>query len=297
MARADYTLKNLKIPVLSGLLVAHALAIMAVFYTSKTAIWLFVGLSLLTAWVGVGVCYHRLLTHDSFETPRWFRYVLTTIGTLSGQAGPLFWVGWHKLHHSESDKPGDPHSPNDGGWWAHFLWLLFKKEGGHDPLEYSRRLAREWRGMLFLERYAWLPQVVAAMLLLGLGYWRGGWHDAIAWVAWGVGLRMVYVFHLTWFINSGGHMWGYRNFETHDHSRNIWFKNPLLWTFGPILWVLTGGEAFHNNHHGESRSASHGMKWWEIDINYRIIQMLSWVHLAYNIHRPKMWGKAEVSIG
>ena len=75
--------------------------------------------------VGIGMCYHRLLTHRGYQVPKWLEYVMTICATLSLEGGPIFWVATHRVHHQLSDQEGDPHTPREGGWWAHTGWLLF----------------------------------------------------------------------------------------------------------------------------------------------------------------------------
>src|ERR1700761_1992060 len=94
----------------------HIGAIAALFLFSwkallVTAILWYVSLSF-----GIGMGYHRLLTHRGYKVPKWVEYFLTTCATLALEGGPIFWVGTHRIHHQTSDREGDPHSPRDGGW-------------------------------------------------------------------------------------------------------------------------------------------------------------------------------------
>jgi len=256
----------------------HALAVLAPFFWSWSAVFVCVGLTIFTAWVGIGICYHRLLTHKSFQTPEWFRYVLVVIGALNFQGGWRFWVGKHRVHHAYSDREGDPHSPKlDGFTWAHVLWLIFRKEDGHDPFVYVRDLMKD-RGLVLLDRFSLVPQVILSFLLFFVGYGLGGVFEAVAWVVWGVGVRTVVVYHMTWFVNSACHTWGYQNFKTKDNSRNLWW-----------VALISGGEGWHSNHHAEPASASHGMRWYEIDPTYWMIVVLSWFGLARKIITPTEW--------
>lgn len=273
MSRPRYTFRNLNIPITAEFVVTHTLAINALFFfRSWAAFWICVGLSLFTAWIGVGLCYHRLLTHKSFETPKWFRYFLVIVGASSGEAGPLFWVDRHRTHHAYSDHEGDPHSPRDGFGWAHILWLTFNKT---ESLIRVRDLQKD-PVIVLIDRFYWVTQVVISSLLLILGYLWGGIYAAVAWISWGVGMRTTYVRHLTWLVNSAAHKWGYRRFEVDDDSRNF-----------PPGALLAGGE-WHNNHHRYQSSARHGLKWWEFDPTYWVIVALSWVGLAWDIRTPEL---------
>lgn len=271
---------KLNIPVVIGIVVIHMLAVMAclpIFFTTS-GLALFVFFYCVTA-LGITLCFHRLLTHNSFKTPQWFRYFLTLCGTLAFQGSVMTWVGTHRIHHKHSDKPGDPHSPKHGFSWAHMFWFMYKHPAGNDPRDAAKDLQKD-SGLVFIDRYFWFPQVALTILLFGLGFWSGGIHTAMSWIVWGIGLRTAAAYHAAWLVNSACHTWGYRNFtaeETGDDSRNnIW------------LALFTFGESFHNNHHGEPRSAAHGnRRWYEFDITYQVIKILGKVGLVSDIKKPE----------
>lgn len=243
-----------------------------------TFTWSGLALVVVLHWLcgGIGIClgYHRLLTHASFLTPRWMKRTIAAIGCLAGEGPPMMWVANHRLHHARSDQEGDPHSPRDGGWWSHVFWLAFKV-GGKDQAEYFRK----WAPDLYRDKvirmmdYAFIPlNLLMSLVIMGAGYWFGGWPLAVSWLVWGVAIRMVFVLHSTWLVNSASHMWGYRNYETRDDSRNNWW-----------VALLTYGEGWHNNHHAHPRMAKHGHKWWEFDITFLTIRMLQYCGLATEV--------------
>jgi stearoyl-CoA desaturase (delta-9 desaturase) len=219
--------------------------------------------------LGVTVGYHRLLTHRSFRTIKPVEYFLSWLGSLNLQGGPIHWTATHRLHHQHSDTEQDPHTPRHGFFWAHMKWCLM-----HDPefdpfhkySQYAKDLARDI-GHRIIEH----SMLISTLALAAVLYWVGGW----SFVMWGICVRLVYVYHITWLVNSATHTWGYRNFETKDDSRNLW-------------WVgLTAfGEGWHNNHHAWPRSARHGMKPWEFDISWITIRFLQMLGLAYDIRLP-----------
>jgi stearoyl-CoA desaturase (delta-9 desaturase) len=225
---------------------------------------------------GIGVClgYHRLLTHSSFRTPGWLHYTIAAIGSMAFEGSPLDWVADHRKHHALSDQEGDPHSPHDGAWWSHMLWLAYPTDDG-DRRAYRMRWApdlMEDPGMLLIEKL-FLPLNIALGLVLGsFGYWLGGWPMAASLVVWGMFLRMVFVLHTTWLVNSASHMWGYRNYATTDDSRNNWW-----------VALLTYGEGWHNNHHAYPRMAKHGHRWWEFDMTWLTVRLLRAVGLATDV--------------
>jgi len=242
--------------------------------------WKGVILVLVLGWItgGVGVClgYHRLLTHRSFQTFRWVRRSLGLLGALAGEGPPITWVAVHRKHHHHADKEGDPHSPREGGWWSHILWL------------FPRPRHPEWRQMI--QRYAKdllkdpfmrsLDKTFLAWhLAMGLALFACGWliwgsYTGLSFVFFGMFLRLVYVMHVTWLVNSASHMWGYRSYPTRDDSRNLWW-----------VGLLAYGEGWHNNHHAFPARARHGHRWWELDMTYMLVRAMELFGLAWNVIR------------
>lgn len=245
--------------------VFHIGAIAALFFFSWSALAAAAVLWVIAQNVGIGMSYHRLLTHRGYTTPRWVEYALAICGTLALQGGPLYWVAVHRLHHQLTDRPGDPHSPQDGKWWSHMGWILQGTLRNRTTLlnRYAPDLARN-SFYVWLSRYHWVPATVVGFGL----YFLGGW----PWVLWGIFLRVTLGLHVTWLVNSATHMWGSRRFETRDDSRNNWW-----------VALLTGGEGWHNNHHAHPVSASHGMAWYEVDVNYWGIRLLGFLGFAKRI--------------
>ncbi len=224
----------------------------------------------------IGIClgYHRLLTHSSFQTYRFVRWFFAAAGGLAGEGSAIDWVADHRKHHAHSDKHGDPHSPEDGGLWAHMLWLA-RRYSSQDRVEHVQKWAPDlWKdaGLRFLDR-AFLPvNFLAAVAVSAIGFAIGGWPMAVSFLIWATFVRLVLVLHTTWFVNSASHMWGYRNYETTDNSRNLWW-----------VGLIAYGEGWHNNHHAYPRMAMHGHKWWEIDVTYWAIRCMKKVGLAWDV--------------
>jgi len=276
------SVRKLDWPVVVGIVAVHVGCLAAPFCFSWSAAVLAVLLSYATGAIGVTLCYHRLLTHRSFETPKWFEYLLATLGCMACQGGPIQWVGMHRVHHRYSDDHLDPHSPKHGFAWSHVIWCLHKHQGGlpWTAVEAARDLGRD-RGMRLLNRLYLVPQIASILIcFLGgeLAALYFGWPTSgLSWVIWGVCVRTVLVYHSTWFVNSASHTWGYCNYRTGDHSKNLWW-----------VALLAFGEGWHNNHHGDQRAASHGRRWFEIDVTYWTIRLLSCVGLARNIVRTRV---------
>ncbi len=256
------------------ILVFHAGALAALFFFNWQRFMVMAVLYVLAINVGIGMCYHRLLTHRGYQVPKWLEYLMTICATLSMEGGPMFWVSTHRVHHQLSDHEGDPHTPREGGWWAHAGWLLFGQalHAQTEALErYAPDLGRD-RFHVWMSKYHWLPITVSGALLFGGGWLFGGWVNGVAMVLWGVLLRVTLGLHATWLVNSATHMWGKRRFDTHDDSRNSWW-----------VALLTGGEGWHNNHHAHPVSARHGLAWYEIDPNFWGIWLLARLGLARKV--------------
>ncbi|MFP5229502.1 MAG: acyl-CoA desaturase [Acidobacteriota bacterium] len=251
----------------------HAGAIAALFMFTWKALICALVMWLLAINVGIGMSYHRLLTHRGYRVPKWLEYAMAVCGTLALEGGPIFWVSLHRVHHQLSDQEGDPHTPNEGGWWAHAGWILIgdSLSGETDALaRYVPDLMRD-RFMVWLSKYHWVPQVVAAFLCYAVAGWPG--------VLWGIFLRTTLGLHATWLVNSATHMWGSRRFTTRDDSRNNWW-----------VALITGGEGWHNNHHAHPVSARHGLRWYEFDVNYYGIFLLQKLGLAQEI-KTAQWDR------
>lgn len=265
--------------------IVHVLALAAPFFFTWKALALAAVLSWLCGGIGICLCFHRLLTHGSFQTYRPVKWLLTFIGTFSGEGSALTWVANHRKHHLHSDKAGDPHSPHDGPWWSHMLWFTpYFGQNWHANLtrKYCPDLLKD--PAMRVMHLLFLPlQAGLGVVLFYVGYL--GWDAYTGWsfLFWGLFVRMVYVWHVTWFVNSASHMWGYRNYETSDDSRNLWW-----------VGLLAFGEGWHNNHHAFQRMAKHGHRWWEFDVTYWAICALEKVGLAWNVvHKVPAYQKPE----
>lgn len=275
-AQYDHTFRfrDIDPTIFGGIVGLHVIALAAPFFFSWSGVLLAAVLWWVVGGLGITLCYHRLLTHRSFKTPKAVEYLLTTLGTLSWQGPPIKWVGTHRIHHTHSDGEGDPHSPKHGFNWAHVLWCLKKDPPGWNPCDAAKDLQRD-KGLAFIDRYHFVGQfILAAALFLGGWAWDGWWLG-VSWVVWGVAVRTVVVYHVTWFVNSASHTWGYRNYETDDDSRNNWW-----------VALLGFGEGWHNNHHAHQRAAAHGRRWWELDTTYLTIKAMELVGLATAVVSP-----------
>ena len=245
---------------------------------------------------GINLCYHRLLSHRSLVVPRWLERTFVTLAVCSLEDTPSRWVANHRLHHSHSDDPADPHSPRHGLAWSHMGWL-FARVPERRSYSFFERYARDILAddyYRFLERHPmcslWFYVAHAAAYATAgglVGFWLGGdaasgRQLALSWVVWGVFVRTVLVWHATWSVNSLTHLFGYRTYETSEDSRNNW-----------LVALLVMGEGWHNNHHHDPASASVQHRWWEIDVTYLFILGLEAIGLATDVIRPRHLRRAE----
>ena len=231
--------------------------------------------------IGITVGFHRLLTHRAFQTYPWIERTLAVLGSLSVQGSVMDWVADHRKHHAHTDREGDPHSPHvghgsglSGLWHAHVGWLL-ETQGQADWKRYATELYEDPAMRKIGRRF---PVLVALSLLVPTlaGYVLDGFTvgGAIRGLIWGGLVRIFFVHHITWSVNSICHFFGSRRFDVDDQSTNVGW-----------LAVLSLGESWHHNHHAFPRSAYHGLRWWEIDLSGLIISAMERVGLAWNVIR------------
>jgi stearoyl-CoA desaturase (delta-9 desaturase) len=247
------------------------LAIMAVMYMGTA--------------IGITVGFHRLLTHRAFQTHSWMRYTLAVLGEMAVQGPVIDWVADHRKHHTFTDEEGDPHSPHAGQgagidgmlkglWHAHTGWL-FSTHGQASSKRFAPDLLED-RGMRRINKAFPLIALYSLAIPFLLGLALSGWSLAagLSALLWGGLVRIFFVHHVTWSINSICHFFGSRRFELEDRSTNVfWLALPSL------------GEAWHHNHHAFPRSAFHGLRWWELDPSGWLILGMAKVRLAWDVVR------------
>jgi stearoyl-CoA desaturase (delta-9 desaturase) len=232
--------------------------------------------------LGITVGFHRLFTHNAFATHRAVKIVFAVLGTAAVQGSVIAWVADHRKHHAFTDAEGDPHSPHAGageGWrgalaglyHAHIGWL-FEYPSGAEAERFAPDMLED-RDLVAVSR-AFTPIVIASLVLpFGLGWLlTGELAGALTALLWGGFVRVFFLHHVTWSINSVCHFFGRRRFATDDESTNV-----------PWLALLSFGESWHHNHHAFPRSATHGLRWWEIDPGGIAIRSLRRLGLAWNV--------------
>ena len=211
----------------------------------------------LTACLGVTIGYHRLLSHRAFRLPQWLERFFATCGALSAQHGPIDWAGLHRHHHKFSDTDADHHNSHRGFWWSHMGWMFQEIPAMASVPRLTGDLAKD-------PYYRWLNKwfLVLQLPLAGLLFWIGSVTGAGGWalVLWGIPLRLVLVYHITWLVNSATHCWGSIAYPSGDGSRN--------------------------NHHAFPHSAKHGLQPGQIDLTWQHIRLLKALGLATKVRLP-----------
>lgn len=221
--------------------------------------------------------YHRYFSHRSFKTNRFWQFIFAFIANSSAQRGPLWWASHHRKHHKFSDEKEDRHSPvQHGFWWSHVGWFICESAFKTD---YSviKDLAK-YPELKFLNRFDILAPATLAVFTFILGeflnaYWPSLGTNGLQMLIWGFFISTVILFHATFTINSLGHIYGKRRFKTKDNSRN-----------NPWLAFITLGEGWHNNHHRFAVSARQGFYWWELDITYYTLKVLSFFRIVSDLN-------------
>jgi stearoyl-CoA desaturase (delta-9 desaturase) len=241
---------------------------------------LFFGFYIATA-IGITVGYHRLFTHRAFDAPKGVKYALAIMGSMSVQGSLIDWVADHRKHHAFTDEDGDPHSPHGhgGGFkgafkglvYAHMGWLL-ETQGAADKKRFAKDLLDDPGLRKISKRFPWIVLLSLALPTL-LGYLLTGTAmGALTGYIWGGLVRIFFVHHVTWSVNSVCHFFGSRRFDVEDQSTNVfWLAIPSL------------GESWHHNHHAFPRSAEHGLKWYEVDLSALIIRGMAKIGWATNV--------------
>jgi stearoyl-CoA desaturase (delta-9 desaturase) len=237
---------------------------------------------LITA-IGITVGFHRLFTHRSFETSNLIKVLLAILGSMAVQGPLLKWVAVHRRHHQYSDKLEDPHSPSHSGhgvlgvlrgmWHAHLGWMFLPDPANLADYVKDLKKSRALRTVSALFP-AWVALGLLVPAVLG-GIVAESWMGALTGFIWGGLVRIVFVHHVTWSINSACHIWGRRPFKSDDDSRN-----------NLVFGYLALGEGWHNSHHAFPTSARHGLRWWQFDASYLVIRALALLGLAWDVRVP-----------
>ncbi|MBA0774707.1 hypothetical protein Gotri_009899 [Gossypium trilobum] len=261
----------------AGIVLAmHLLSLCAPFYFNWPAFWLAAGLYLVTG-LGITLSFHRNLSHRSFKLPKWLEYLFAYCGVQALQGNPIDWVSTHRYHHQFCDSERDPHSPIEGFWFSHVNWLfdtstVIEKRGDSTNVGDLEKQP--------FYRFLQITYILHPIALGALLYALGGF----PFLVWGMGVRTIWVYHITWLVNSASHVWGRQAWNTGDLSKNNWW-----------VALLAFGEGWHNNHHAFEYSARHGLEWWQLDLTWYVIKFLQVVGVATEVKVPSQLHKQKMA--
>ncbi|HVQ44464.1 MAG TPA: acyl-CoA desaturase [Candidatus Saccharimonadia bacterium] len=234
--------------------------------------------------LGVTVGFHRYLTHGAFKAQRWLRVALAIAGSLAVQGSPIRWVADHRRHHAHADRDGDPHSPwrfgtsaravAKGMAYAHIGWL-FNRERTNEERFTPDLLADKDIARVDHQFPLWLAVTLFGPALIG-GLWSQSWQGALTAFFWASLVRISFLHHITWSVNSVCHVIGERPFPVRDKSTNFW---PLA--------IVSFGESWHNSHHADQTCARHGVGRGQLDISARLIAWFEQLGWAYDVRWPR----------
>ena len=226
--------------------------------------------------------YHRYFAHRTFRASRPVQFLFALLGAASVQRGPLWWAAHHRNHHRHADTEFDPHAPGVHGFlWSHMGWFL-------TPRAFRTDLARvpdlaRFPELRWLDRFDIAVPLALAALTFAFGavlaHVAPSLHTSGAqMLVWGFFVSTVVLFHATVTINSLAHRWGSRRFATRDNSRN-----------NLLLALITFGEGWHNNHHFFPGTARQGFRWWEIDLTWYGLKLMSCIGLVDDLKPIPEW--------
>ncbi len=222
--------------------------------------------------------YHRYFSHRTFKTFRPIQFLFAFIGASAAQRGPLWWAAHHRHHHAKSDTAHDPHSPRHQGFLASHMGWFLRSHNFNTQIERIRDLIH-YPELRFIDRFDIIAPLTLMTTLYALGAWlelaypslnTNGWQLLV----WGFAISTVFLYHMTFTVNSLAHLWGKRRFNTSDDSRNNFF-----------IALFTLGEGWHNNHHHFPGAARQGFYWWEIDFTYYLLKLMSWLGLVWDLKK------------
>jgi fatty-acid desaturase len=267
---------------------AAALAFLPYFFNWAGVLLALIALYIFNT-IGINIFYHRFLTHKGFRCRKWAEHAMAYLAICCFQDTPARWVAVHRRHHEHSDEEFDPHSPIRSFLWAHIGWILvdspnlsryeiyarYAKDILRDPFYRRFENVRVYLGIIYAHWLLFFGAGAAAGLALE-GTSAAAVHYGAGALIWGVFVRTVLGWHITWAVNSVAHVWGYQNYETGENSRN-----------NVLVGLISNGEGWHNNHHADPRSARHGHRWWEFDVSYITIRFLGLMGIVWNIVEPR----------
>ena len=227
--------------------------------------------------LSITVGYHRLFSHRSHEASWPLVLFYSIFGAGAFQNSIIEWCSDHRNHHKSTDSDDDPYSASRGFWYSHMGWILIEQDKFQNDfsnvkdLEQSKIIRWQHRNIFLIGAFS---GIIAPALL---GYLIGGVSSAIGGLVWGGLVRLVFVHHGTFLINSAAHIWGTQPYSEENSSKDSFW-----------LAFLTFGEGYHNFHHTFQADYRNGHKWYHVDPSKWWIGIFSMLRLKSNLKKtPK----------
>jgi stearoyl-CoA desaturase (delta-9 desaturase) len=254
-------------------IIMHLFGLAAFFFEfNMTMFWLCLG-SYYIRMIGITAGYHRYFSHRSYKTSRVFQFLLAFLAQTSAQKGALWWAAHHRHHHKHSDTDKDIHSPVTKGFWYSQVGWIMNSSTEETNWKYIQDFAK-FPELRWLNRFFLVPPTLYAVALWLAWGWSG--------LFWGFFFSTMMLYHGTFLINSLTHVFGKVRYRSGDESKNSF-----------ILAILTCGEGWHNNHHYYQATANQGWFWWEIDLSFYTLKVLSWAGIVWDLRLPPAHVKAR----
>lgn len=231
-------------------LIAHLSLVPMIIYASFEEYLISFIVYFFTGCFGMTMTYHRLLSHRSWQAPRWFWYFGTLCAVFGLTGSPIAWAAVHREHHRFSDTDKDPHCPERIG----FLKAQWGSMFCPVKVKYVTDLLKD-RFLLFIHKHYFKINMVWALICFLIEPFAVVYLYLFpAFLLWNMGS----------FIITLTHMFGYEVEGTPDKSKNIFFLGYLLW-----------GEGWHANHHKDPNNPVFSNRWWELDLGGVFIRIIS----------------------
>lgn len=281
--------------------VVHLFGLSAVYYGvvyfswAVVAITVFAVVQYFLTHLAITMAAHRYYAHRSYQAKAWFHYVNVLNFSAAFQGPILAWAARHLFHHAMTDQPGlDPHTPKEGFWHAHCLWVMKSRGLAPPPVRYFHSFIKrpeQYTAGIWQSRNHWflctfmafgLPTLVGVLLNFFL---RGFSLDALLHGALGgflIGgcLRLVFQYHYTWIVNSYGH-------RNHDVGGTVGSSADVEGSLNKPLAVVTTGESHHHGHHAKPWHYRIGRLPGQWDPGARVLEIMEYLGVCSNLVKER----------
>ncbi len=230
--------------------------------------------------MGITAGYHRLFAHTTYKANGLIRFLFLFFGAAAFEQSALRWSSQHRDHHRYVDTDRDPYSIKKGFWYAHIGWLVFWKH----PFHFENALDLQKDPMIMhQDRYYGVWAVTAGILtpvLIGACFGQ-----ALSAFLFAVCLRLTFVYHATFCINSVCHMFGKATYDVDATAKDHW-----------LVALITFGEGYHNFHHKFPVDYRNGVRWFDFDPSKWLIRIISHLGMAWDLKRTSRFRILEARL-